>query len=86
MQNDYLMWPNKDENEDSFLSYAFSVTALRNDPRVQYRVLHRFDKSVHEKAIYPTLTHVFLQYLAEKGRLTTVITQNIDDLEIDVGL
>ena len=61
-------------SSDSFLSYAFSVSALRNDPRVHYRVLHKFDKSVHEKEIYPTLSHVFLQYLAEKGRLLKVVT------------
>ena len=30
--------------------------------------------------------HMLLQYLAEKGKLTKVVTQNIDDLEIDVGL
>lgn len=34
MSKDYVTWPHKDESEDSFLGYAFSVSALRNDPRV----------------------------------------------------
>ncbi|CAL6107786.1 Sir2_family protein [Hexamita inflata] len=86
MSQDYTSWPHRDDSEDSFLGYAFSVSALRNDPRVQYRVLHRFDLSTHQVAIYPTKAHAFLQYLAEQKKLTRCLTQNIDDLEVDVGL
>lgn len=74
MSKDYVTWPHKDDSEDSFLGYAFSVSALRNDPRVQYRVLHRFDKSMHEHAVYPTPMHCFLELLAEQGKLTRLVT------------
>lgn len=81
-----MSWPNKDDTFDSFLRYAFSITALKLNPRVQYRVLYFFNSAIKDSVIKPTKTHIFLQYLAENGKLTSVITQNIDDLELDVGL
>jgi NAD-dependent SIR2 family protein deacetylase len=65
MQRAYAQYQDKPEGDDSFLGWAFSVTALRNDPRVMYRVLHQFEKSMHECEVRPTPTHLFLQFLAE---------------------
>ena len=42
-------------------------------------------KAIAETAI-PSPTHQFLKRLADLGRLKRIYTQNIDDLELKVGL
>lgn len=49
-------------------------------------MLHQFDKSMHGQQILPTLTHLFLQALIQNRKLTKLLTQNIDDLELDAGM
>ncbi|CAL6033236.1 Sir2_family protein [Hexamita inflata] len=83
---DYENWPGKDSSEDSFLAFAFSISSICIDPRVHYRVLHKFDCCMHDTNVKPTYTHIFIQYLAQHNKISSLITQNIDDLEIHVGL
>ncbi|CAL5998551.1 Sir2_family protein [Hexamita inflata] len=87
MKKEYPKYAREDDpNDDTFLRDAFSVDMLLSDPRVQYRVLSAFDHSMHDQDIAPTLTHLFLTWLAEVKKLKVVVTQNIDDLEINAGL
>lgn len=86
MEREYADFPGRGSGPDAFLMYAFSVRALRNDPRLQYRVIAAFDRATAQTHVQPTLGHVFLRWLAERQQLRCVVTQNIDDLEEAAGL
>lgn len=61
---------------------VFSIEYFRANPRPFYALR----KEMHHDRCKPTITHVFLRLLYEKGRLLKVFTQNIDGLERAAGV
>jgi NAD-dependent deacetylase len=62
---------------------VFDVSAFHRDPAPFYEFTRDFLGVVH--TLKPTLTHRFLADLEAQGKLTAVITQNIDSLHQKAG-
>ncbi|MDX2435649.1 MAG: Sir2 family NAD-dependent protein deacetylase [Acidobacteriota bacterium] len=62
---------------------VFDIDAFRRNPVPFYDFTRDFLGSVH--TLQPTLTHRFLADLEGRGKLTAVVTQNIDSLHQKAG-
>lgn len=62
---------------------VFELSAFRNEPEYFYQFTQDFVTVVKE--IQPTFTHYFLTALEKMGKLSTVVTQNIDLLHQTSG-
>jgi NAD-dependent deacetylase len=62
---------------------VFEVSVFRNEPEYFYQFTQDFVTVVKE--IKPTFTHYFLTALEKMGKLSTVVTQNIDLLHQTSG-
>ena len=62
---------------------TFDISAFRRDPAPFYEFTRDFLGVIH--TIEPTFTHRFLADLESRGRLTAVVTQNIDSLHQKAG-
>jgi len=62
---------------------VFEINYFRRHPEMFYEFSHDFIKLL--KTIQPTFTHQFLAHLEADGRLTGLITQNIDALHQRAG-
>eukprot|EP01119_Soliformovum_irregulare_P015441 TRINITY_DN4347_c0_g1_i2.p1 TRINITY_DN4347_c0_g1~~TRINITY_DN4347_c0_g1_i2.p1 ORF type:complete len:776 (+),score=247.52 TRINITY_DN4347_c0_g1_i2:101-2428(+) len=67
-------------------SAAFDAAYLRHDPIPFFRVCRDIFLPVYQGKHKPTLTHHFIKMLADKNLLLRNYTQNIDTLEISVGI
>ena len=61
----------------------FSLECFHSDPKPLYDLLRFFFTSAD---FSPTLTHVFIRLLQEKGILLRCFTQNFDGLERKAGI
>lgn len=61
---------------------VFSLSTFTREPNSFYRFYREFRAGTYA----PTPTHRFLKRLQEQGKLMRVYTQNIDGLELSVGL
>lgn len=62
---------------------VFDIDAFTRNPQPFYDFSRDFLKACHD--IRPTLTHTFLAQLEAEGKLTALITQNIDPLHAQAG-
>ena len=62
---------------------VFNISAFRRDPAPFYEFTRDFLGVIH--TIEPTFTHRFLADLEARGKLTAVVTQNIDSLHQKAG-
>jgi NAD+-dependent protein deacetylase SIR2 len=60
----------------------FDIELFRIDPSIFYA----FANKLMPKVQGVSLTHKFLKALQEQGKLLTVYTQNVDDLELHAGV
>lgn len=82
----YTPGPFTAQPDDSFLRYALSLTCLKQNPRLLYRVLGALNSSISNVTVQPSTTHYFLRFLAELGYLQCLVTQNIDNIEAMAGI
>lgn len=60
----------------------FHISYFQHTPEPFYAIA----RARHPRNLTPTLSHAFLALLARKNLLHFVVTQNIDELEVDAGV